>query len=92
MNSYILQKYTDGWIEKSRRNFSEKEINAVENAVVESSNYGLTVCFFMKSGGRTFIPLSNDATVGLGEYVDLQKAILVTLAKRGENDVIFVSM
>ena len=87
-----LQVYAGKWAEKSRRNFSTEEINAVDNAVVVSSNYGLSVCFFMKSGGQTFIPSSNDATVGLGESVDLQKASLITLGKQGESDIIRVSI
>lgn len=87
-----LQVYAGKWAEKSRRNFSAEEINAVDDNVVVSSNYGLSVCFFMKSGGQTFIPLSNDATVGLGESVDLQKASLITLGKQGESDIIRVSI
>ena len=87
-----LQVYAGKWAEKSRRSFSQEEINAVDNTVVVSSNYGLSVCFFMKSGGKTFIPLSNDATVGLGETVDLNKAELITLSKQGEGDIIRVSI
>lgn len=87
-----LQVYAGKWAEKSRRNFSTEEINAVDSNVVVSSNYGLSVCFFMKSGGQTFIPLSNDATVGLGETVDLNKAELITLSKQGEGDIIRVSI
>lgn len=87
-----LQVYAGKWAEKSRRNFSAEEINAVDSNVVVSSNYGLSVCFFMKSGGQTFIPLSTDATVGLGESVDLQKASLITLGKQGESDIIRVSI
>lgn len=87
-----LQVYAGKWAEKSRRNFSAEEINAVDSNVVVSSNYGLSVCFFMKSGGQTFIPLSNDASVGLGESVDLQKASLITLGKQGESDIIRVSI
>lgn len=87
-----LQVYAGKWAEKSRRNFSAEEINAVDSNVVVSSNYGLSVCFFMKSGGQTFIPLSTDASVGLGESVDLQKASLITLSKQGESDIIRVSI
>lgn len=87
-----LQVYAGKWAEKSRRNFSAEEISAVDSNVVVSSNYGLSVCFFMKSGGQTFIPLSTDASVGLGESVDLQKASLITLSKQGEGDIIRVSI
>jgi hypothetical protein len=87
-----LQVYAGKWAEKSRRSFSADEINAVDSNVVVSSNYGLSVCFFMKSGGQTFIPLSTDASVGLGESVDLHKAELITLSKQGEGDIIRVSI
>ena len=87
-----LRTYAGKWAEKSRRAFSAEEINAVSSASVVNSNYGLSVCFMMKSGGQTFIPLSTDATVGLGENVDLNKASLVTLEKQGESDIIRVSI
>lgn len=87
-----LQVYAGKWEESSRRSFSDEEIAAVDSNKVVASNYGLSVCFFMKSGGQTFIPLSNDATVGLGESVDMQKAKLITLSKKGESDITRVSI
>lgn len=87
-----LQVYAGKWAETARRAFSAEEINAVEKATVVDSSYGLSVCFFMRNGGQTYIPLSNTATVGLGEDVDLQKASLITLSKSGESDITRVDL
>lgn len=85
-----LRTYAGKWAEKSRRAFSAEEVDAVSNAVVVNSNYGLSVCFMMKSGGQTFIPLSSTSSKGVGETVDLSAATLVTLEKQGEADIVRV--
>ena len=87
-----LRTYAGKWSEKSRRAFSAEEVNAVSDAVVVNSNYGLSVCFMMKSGGQTFIPLSTNSTKGVGEVVDLNEASLVTLEKQGEADIVRVEI
>lgn len=83
-----LRTYAGKWSEKSRRAFSVEEVNAVSSAVVVNSNYGLSVCFMMKSGGQTFIPLSSTSSKGVGESVDLNSASLITLEKQGEADIL----
>ena len=87
-----LRTYAGKWSEKSRRAFSAEEVNAVSDAVVVNSNYGLSVCFMMKAGGQTFIPLSNNSTKGVGESVDLNAASLVTFEKQGEADIVRVEI
>lgn len=83
-----LRVYAGKWAVKGEpRNFTQDEIAAVKQAVVVSSEYGLSVCFFMKSGGQTYIPLSTTSTKGSGEVVDLSTAKLVTLCKEGESDI-----
>jgi hypothetical protein len=77
----------DGWIVKERRPFNQSEIDAVKSAVVVTSEYGNSVCFFMKSGGRTYLPLSINSTKGIGESIDLRKANVLTLSKRNEADI-----
>lgn len=79
-----LRKYGTPWQVVNERAFSQEEINAVNSATVVTSQYGLSVCFFLKAGGSTFIPLSNDSTLGVGQSVDIQKASLVTLQRDGE--------
>ena len=79
-----LRKYGTPWQVVETRSFTEDEINAVNSASVVTSQYGLSVCFFLRAGGSTFIPLSNDSTLGVGQSVDIAKAELVTLQRDGE--------
>jgi hypothetical protein len=82
-----LQVYAQKWSVKEERSFTSDEINMVASAVVVSSTYGSSVEFTMKNGGMTFIPLSQDSSVGIGESIDISKAKLVTLQKSGEDDI-----
>lgn len=87
-----LRTYAGKWSLKSSRKFEDEEINAVSSAEVVPSYYGNSVCFFMKSGGKKYIALSNDATVGVGDLVDLSKAELIILEKQGESDILRVKI
>ena len=87
-----LPIYAGKWSEKSSRNFTQEEIESVSSAVVVSSSYGSSVCFFMKSGGQTYIPLSSNSTAGIGESIDLTKAKVITLSKPGESDIVRVEI
>lgn len=82
-----LKIYAGKWTEKETRVFSKEEKDAVESTEVVSSQYGNSVCFHMKSGGMTFIPLSMESTLTVGESIDMDKASIVTLSKQGENDI-----
>ena len=87
-----LKTYSGKWSIKSSRKFEDEEINAVSRAEVVPSSHGNSVCFFMKSGGNKYIALSNDATVGVGDLVDLSKAQLLTLEKNGQSDILRVKI
>ena len=87
-----LRVYAGKWMVKASRAFTQEEIAAVKSATVVPSQYGNSVCFMMVGGGQTYIPLANDATVGVGESVDLTKAQLLTLGKEGESDINRVSI
>lgn len=87
-----LRTYAGKWNIKSSRAFTQEEIQAVESATVVPSQYGNSVCFMMVGGGQTYIPLANDATVGVGESIDLTKAKLLTLEKGGESDINRISI
>ena len=87
-----LQVYAGKWSVKSSRAFDAEEISAVSSAVVVPSQYGNSVMFTMIGGGQTYIPLAQDATVGVGEIIDLSKASLLTLSKDGESDILRVSI
>lgn len=72
---------------KDSRNFSQEEIDAVSDTKVVDSLYGHSVCFFMKSGAQTFIPLSTNSSLGVGDSVNLAQAKLLTLHREGEADI-----
>ena len=82
-----LEVYAAKWAKTASRAFQAEEIAAVKNAVVVESEYGNSVCFFMKAGGRTYLPLSTESAYQLGEEVDLTSAKLITLSKSGEADI-----
>ena len=85
-----LMVYAGKWNLKASRNFVAEEIAAVNKAEVVSSQYGNSACFHMVGGGQTFIPMSNDSTLSVGDSIDLSKAKLLTLEKDGESDILRV--
>ena len=85
-----LQVYAGKWNLKSSRKFEAEEIAAVSKDEVVSSQYSNSVCFFMKGGGQSYIPLSNDSNLTVGDTVNLNSAELLTLEKDGESDIVRV--
>lgn len=86
-----LRIYAGKWDVSDSRSFSQDEINAVASATVVDSQYGQSVCFVMKTGGMTFIPLDQNSHKATGDSVDLSSAKLLTLSKQGEDDIYRVS-
>ena len=82
-----LTVYAGKWSEKEVRDFTADEVAAVESATVVESNYGFSVCFIMKAGGQTYIPLDQNSALVVNDKVDLTKAKLVTLQRAGEDDI-----
>ena len=90
MNNFIfsnLQQYAANWSKVSSRNFTPQEIEAVKSAVVVPSQYGTSVCFFMKNGSQSYIPVGRDSSLQEGDVVDLGKAQLIELSKPGEQNI-----
>lgn len=87
-----LRVYAGKWAVKDSRDFAQEEIDAVDSAHVVDSQYGNSVCFMMKAGGSTFIPLSNTSNLAVGDSVDLSKAKLLTLHRDGDADIYRVSI
>jgi hypothetical protein len=82
-----LRVYAGKWSEKKVEAFKAEEIALVDRAEVVESQYGLSVCFFMKAGGQSYIPLDQNSSAAIGDTIDLTKAQVVTLCKQGENDI-----
>lgn len=79
--------YAGKWAVKDVEFISAEDQAMVSRAEVVPSEFGLSVCFFMKAGGQTYIPVSNDSNAKVGESVDLTKAEIITLEKAGESDI-----
>ena len=90
-NNVKEHRTTSEWSLKSERYFTQEEIDAVSHAIVVPSRYGNLVEFTMKLGGRcTYIPLDKSSNITVGEIVDMKQAILLTLEKEGESDIVRV--
>ena len=70
---------------------TKEEIDAIARATVVDSQYGQSVCFMMKAGGQTYIPLDANSNKATGDTVDLNNAKLITLGREGEKDIYRVS-
>lgn len=86
-----LVSYGENWQKVNERSFTEEECNAVRKATIQESKYGNSVCFFMKSGGCTYIPMSNQGVQHpVGTDVNIKDAKLVTLHRSGDGDILRV--
>ena len=87
-----IKVYAGKWQVKNTRNFTQEEIDAVQSASVVDSQYGLSVCFILRSGGQSYIPLDQNSTKSVGDSIDLSKAQLITLGREGDADIMRVSI
>ena len=86
-----IKVYSGKWQVKNTRSFTQEEMNAIQTASVVDSQYGLSVCFILRSGGQSYIPLDQNSNKAVGEIIDLSQAKLVTLGREGDNDIYRVS-
>lgn len=82
-----MQMYAGKWSVVGTREFTQEEKDLVTRAEVVPSQYGLSVCFFMKNGQMGFVPLSNTSSLKEGEQVDLDKAKILTLSRPGDANI-----
>ena len=82
-----LKVYAGKWQVSNKRAFSDEEVNAVDTAKVVTSQYGLSVCFMMKGGGMTYIPLDQNSSLSEGDVINIKSAELITLHRDGDDDI-----
>lgn len=84
-----LRVYRGKWEVSETTALDEQDQALFTNAKVVNSEYGKSVCFFMKQGGTTYIPISRDTEVNpeLGDSVDLKKVEIQTLSRQGDEDI-----
>lgn len=83
-----LRVYAAKWQVSGVRKFTKEEIEVISDAEVVPSEYGASVCFSLISGGNTYIPLSSNSTYVVGEKIDPNVVNLVTLSRKGDNDIL----
>ena len=83
-----LKSYANQFKVANTRDFTQEELNLVNDAKVVLSQYGMSVCFFMTDGCQKYIPLSRDSVACDGDKVDLKKAKILTLVKEGSDEKI----
>ncbi|MBQ9603189.1 MAG: hypothetical protein IJR42_05210 [Paludibacteraceae bacterium] len=80
------------WTIKESRSFTQKEIDSVTSNIIVESEYGKSVCFTMKSGGQTYIPLYTSSAANVGESIDMRQVKVLTLGKTGEADILRIKV
>ena len=82
-----VKHYFGKWNLSNSRNFTKEEQSMIKSAKVVASQYGNSVCFSMVNGDVTFIPLSSNSSLQVGDTVEVSKAVLQTLSRDGSNDI-----
>ena len=82
-----LRTYAGSWSEAGREHLSKAEVAQVESATVVEGQYGLSICFVMKAGGKKFMPLSRDSHLEEGDSVDIKSVEIITLERDGDEDI-----
>lgn len=82
-----LKSYAESWEVVNVSKFEEDDINEIAQAEVIESNFGYSVCFLLKSGGKKYIPLEKESPAGLGYIIDVRKVTIITLAKQGRENI-----
>lgn len=82
-----LRTYAGSWSETGREKLSKAEQASVESAEVVEGQYGLSMCFVMKAGGKKFMPLSRDSQLEEGDSVNVKSVEIITLERDGESPI-----
>lgn len=82
----LLKDYGGKWqIKGEAEHLTAAEQAQVASITVVPSNYGASACLLMKNGNTKYIPLSQDASYGIGETINVEDLQVVTLTKDGRD-------
>lgn len=93
-SEFGLRVYANNpWKVVNSRSFNQSEIAAIRSNTVVPSQYGISVCFFLKGGGQSYIPVSQmGKQPELGSSIDMSTAKLVTLHREGDSNIVRVEL
>lgn len=87
MNIFEMLPSFGEWTVVENRVFNAEELAQISSAVIAKGDYGYSAKINFIDGGYTYIPLSNASRGNLGEAMDVTKARLLTLSKKGCKDI-----
>lgn len=89
-----IQIYGEKWEVKNEVALDAEDKAMFSSAKVVSSDFGKSVCFFLKGGrGTQFIPLSNQGKqLAIGDSVNLDNVTIQVLGRTGEKDIMRVKV
>lgn len=88
MSIFSNRVYRGKWEESDRHKITDEDIKDYKSATLVPSEYGMSVCLCLKSGGFEYTPLSNRSRpVSDISLDDLKGATLVTLSRDGDEDI-----
>ena len=82
-----LRTYAGSWNVTSKEKLATNEVKAIASAEVVNSEYGLSICFTMKAGGKKYVPVSRDSSLEAGDNVDPKSIEILTLERDGDNPI-----
>lgn len=91
----LVRVYQGKWEVKEKRHLTESEMSRFSGAeVVPSKNQdygrGISVMFYLKSGGYIYVPTSRDSTLEVGDEVKLTDLQWVVLGRDGDEPILRV--
>lgn len=88
MSIFSNRTYRGKWVESDRHEITAEDIKDYKSVSLVPSEYGMSVCLCLKSGGYEYTPLSNKSrAVSDITLDDLKGATLVTLSRDGDDDI-----
>lgn len=84
--SSVSRTYAGKWSRTNVETFNADELKEISSASVVASDYGMSVCLTLVSGGMKFIPVSRDQVCTVGEKIEPKNIKVVTLSREGDND------
>ena len=83
-----LTIYALKWEVKDEVALDAEDKAQFSSAKVVSSDFGKSVCFFLKGGGQQYIPMSNQGEqLAVGDSVNLDAVTIQILGRPGDKDI-----
>lgn len=83
-----LTIYAQKWEVKDEVALDAEDKAKFTSAKVVSSDFGKSVCFFLKGGGQHYIPMSNQGEqLAVGDSVNLDAISIQILGRPGDKDI-----